>query len=58
MKEEHIHSCDPVLISTILEFKLQNLFKEVKCPNCASKMHHNKFISRDLKTSQQFPVPV
>jgi len=51
MKEEHIYSCDPVLISTILEFKLQNLFKEIKCPNCASKMHHNKFISRNLKTS-------
>ena len=51
IKEEQIHSCDPLLISKILEFKLQNFFKEVSCPKCAAKMHHNKFISRDLKTS-------
>jgi predicted RNA-binding Zn-ribbon protein involved in translation (DUF1610 family) len=51
IKSKNIRSCDPVLISQIIKFKLNKLFKEFECPDCGSQMNHNKFISRSLKTT-------
>jgi hypothetical protein len=51
IKSKNIRSCDPVLISQIIKFKLEKIFKEFECPDCGSKMNHNKFISRSLKTT-------
>ena len=51
LKNNGISSCDPKLLSIIIEYKLQSYFKNVQCPKCHSNMHHNKIISRELKTT-------
>jgi len=51
LKNNGIASCDPKLLSIVIEHKLQSYFKNVQCPKCLSNMHHNKLISRKLKTS-------
>ena len=51
LKNNGISSCDPKLLSIIIEHKLQSYFKNVQCPKCQSNMHHNKVILRELKTT-------
>jgi len=51
IKKNGIRSCDPILISNIIKFKLDKISNTFVCPKCGSKLHHNKVISRSLKTS-------
>ena len=50
LNEHGIHSCDPKMISTIIEHKLSSYFTDVRCFQCGGKTHHNKVISRSVNT--------
>lgn len=51
LKNNDIHSCDPKMISVILQDKLDAINNSKLCPKCNSLGIHNKFINKKLQTT-------
>ena len=51
LKKNDIHSCDPKMISVILQDKLDAINDSKMCPNCNLLGIHNRFINKKLQTT-------
>ena len=51
LKSNGIYQCDPEMLSTIIEDKLDSYFQNVICSKCGSKSHYNKSKKINIKTT-------
>lgn len=51
LKKNGINSCDPNMLSVIIQDKLESIDNLKLCPNCNSNCAHNKFVEKKLETT-------